>query len=53
MITLAPKGEILYFVAFLDRSTARRIIRLRRAYRREAKHYFKATDETPRANPNS
>lgn len=39
MIALAPQTETLYFVAFVDRATARRIISLRRANRREVKHY--------------
>ena len=44
MIALAPKSAILFFVAFVDRPTVRRIISLRRANRREAKHYVKATE---------
>ena len=39
MIALAPKTEALYYVAFVDRGEARRIISLRRANRREVKHY--------------
>lgn len=39
MIALAPKTEILFYVAFVDRGEARRIISLRRANRREVKHY--------------
>ncbi len=39
MIALAPKSEILYYVAFVDRGEVRRIISLRRANRREVKHY--------------
>ena len=39
MIALAPKTEILYYVAFVDRGKARRIISLRLANRREVKHY--------------
>ena len=39
MIALVPKTEILYYVAFVDRGEARRIISLRRANRREVKHY--------------
>ena len=39
MIALAPKSEILYYVAFVDRGEARRVISLRRANRREVKHY--------------
>lgn len=42
MIALAPKTGILYYVAFLDRGTARRIISLRRANRREVKHYVES-----------
>lgn len=41
MIALAPKAEILFFVAFVDRGNVRRIISLRRANRREVKHYVK------------
>jgi uncharacterized protein len=39
MVALAPKIEILYFVAFVDRGDVRRIISLRRANRREVGHY--------------
>ena len=39
MIALAPKTEILYYVAFVDRGKVRRVISLRRANRREVKHY--------------
>lgn len=39
MIALAPNTEILYYVAFVDRDAVRRIISLRRANRREVKHY--------------
>jgi uncharacterized DUF497 family protein len=39
MIALAPRTGVLYYVAFVDRSQARRIISLRRANRREVKHY--------------
>ena len=42
MIALAPKTETLYYVAFVDRGEARRIISLRRANRREAKHYVES-----------
>jgi len=41
MIALAPKTETLYYVAFVDRGEMRRIISLRRANRREVKHYVK------------
>jgi len=39
MIALAPETGVLYYVAFVDRGEARRIISLRRANRREVKHY--------------
>lgn len=39
MIALAPKTGILYYVAFVDRREVRRVISLRRATRREVKHY--------------
>ncbi len=39
MIARAPDTGILYYVAFVDRGDARRIISLRRANRREVKHY--------------
>jgi uncharacterized protein len=39
MIALAPKTGILYYVAFVDHRKVRRIISLRRANRREVKHY--------------
>jgi uncharacterized DUF497 family protein len=39
MIALAPQTEILYYVAFVDRGEVRRVISLRRANRREVKHY--------------
>lgn len=39
MIALAPKTEILYYVAFVERGDVRRVISLRRANRREVKHY--------------
>ena len=39
MIALAPKTVILYYVAFVDRGSVRRIISLRRANRREVKYY--------------
>lgn len=42
MIALAPKTEILYYVAFVDRGRMRRIISLRRANRREVKHYVQS-----------
>jgi uncharacterized protein len=45
MIALAPRTGILYYVAFVDRGTVRRVISLRRANRREAKHYVKSIEE--------
>lgn len=39
MIALVPTSGILYCVAFVDRGNVRRIISLRRANRREVKHY--------------
>jgi len=42
MIALAPQTEILYYVAFVDRGSVRRIISLRRANRREVKHYVQS-----------
>ena len=39
MIALAPKSEILYYVAFLELGEVRRVISLRCANRREVKHY--------------
>jgi len=42
MIALAPNTEILYYVAFVDRGNVRRIISLRRANRREVKHYVQS-----------
>lgn len=39
MIALAPKTGIVYYAAFVDRGDMRRIISLRRANRREVKHY--------------
>ncbi len=45
MVALAPIGDILFFVAFVDRDPVRRIISLRRANRREVYHYVKAIKE--------
>ena len=44
-VALAPLGDILLFVAFVDRETVRRVISLRRANRREVNHYVKALEE--------
>jgi uncharacterized DUF497 family protein len=43
MIALAPTSRILYYVAFVDRGNVQRIISLRRATRREVKHYVENT----------
>ena len=45
MIALAPQTGILYYVAFVERESVRRIISLRKANRREVKHYVD-NDET-------
>jgi hypothetical protein len=42
MIALAPETSTLYYVAIVERGNARRIISLRRATRREAKHYVES-----------
>lgn len=42
MIALAPEINILYCVAFVDRGRNRRIISLRKANRREVKHYVQS-----------
>ena len=39
MIGLVPRGDRLYYVAFVDRGSTRRVISLRFAERREVKHY--------------
>jgi uncharacterized DUF497 family protein len=39
MVALAPKTQTLYYVAFIERGATHRIISLRRASSREAKHY--------------
>lgn len=39
MIGLVPKGNTLYYVAFVDRGDVRRTISLRLAERREVKKY--------------
>jgi uncharacterized protein len=39
MSALVPRGNRLYFVAFTDRGSVRRVISLRYAERREVKHY--------------
>ena len=47
MMALAPNADVLYFVAFVDRAGTRRIISIRRANRREVKHYVQ-TSQAPR-----
>jgi len=42
MIALAPKTATLYYVAFVERGAASRIISLRRANRREVKYYVES-----------
>jgi uncharacterized DUF497 family protein len=42
MIALAPETNVLYYVAFVDRGEVRRVISLRRATRREVKHYVES-----------
>jgi uncharacterized DUF497 family protein len=42
MIALAPKSQILYCAAFVDRGEVRRVISLRRANCREVKHYVQS-----------
>jgi uncharacterized DUF497 family protein len=42
IVALAPIGDRLFFVVFVDRDEARRIISLRRANRREVNHYVRA-----------
>ena len=53
MVALAPIGDILFFVAFVDRELERRIISLRRANRREVNHYVKATQEDQPEDPDT
>jgi uncharacterized DUF497 family protein len=45
MVALAPLGDTFLFVAFVDRESARRIISLRIANRREINHYVKPIEE--------
>lgn len=45
IVALAPIGDRLFFVAFVDRTDTRRIISLRRANRREVNHYVRAIQE--------
>ena len=52
MVALAPKTEILYYVAFVGRGEVRRIISLRRANRREANYYVENFKAFPRSLAN-
>jgi uncharacterized DUF497 family protein len=45
IVALAPIGDRLFFVVFVDRGNSRRIISLRRANRREVNHYVRANEE--------
>ena len=45
MVALVPMGDTLLFVAFVDRESARRIISLRKANRREVSRYVNAIEE--------
>ncbi len=45
IVALAPIGDRLFFVVYVDRDEARRVISLRRANRREVSHYVKAIQE--------
>lgn len=51
IVALAPIGDRLFFVVFVDRDEGRRIISLRRANRREVNHYVRANEE--RLHPGS
>jgi len=46
IVALAPIGDRLFFVVFVDRENSRRIISLRRANRREVNHYVRAKEES-------
>ena len=45
IVVLAPLGDRLFFVVFVERDEAIRVISLRRANRREVSHYVKAIQE--------
>jgi uncharacterized DUF497 family protein len=45
MVAFVPIGDVLCFVAFVDRESTSRITGLRRANRREVNHYGKAIKE--------
>lgn len=42
LVALAPEGNVLYYVAFVDKGDVRRIISLRPATRREVNHYVRS-----------
>jgi uncharacterized DUF497 family protein len=44
IVALAPIGDRLFFVVFVDRDEGRRIISLRKANRREVNHYVRANE---------
>ena len=46
LVALVLQGDMLFYVAYVERNDVRRIISLRRANRREVKHYVKHI-ETP------
>ncbi|MDP3943268.1 MAG: BrnT family toxin [Methylotenera sp.] len=43
-VALVPMNQRLYFVAFVDRKTVRRIISLRKANKRDFDHYEQETN---------
>ncbi len=45
IVALAPIGDRLFLVVFVDRENLRRIISQRRANRREVNHYVRADEE--------
>ena len=47
ILALAPRTDILYYVAFVDRLDVRRVISLRRANRREVRRYVQVFEEDP------
>jgi uncharacterized DUF497 family protein len=47
ILALAPDTGILYYVAFVDRGSVRRVISLRRANRREVRRYVQVFQASP------
>jgi uncharacterized DUF497 family protein len=45
ILALAPRTDLLYYVAFVDRLDVRRVISLRRANRREVRRYVQVFEE--------